>query len=125
MKKKKYIIVDDDKAFTFILKSKLDEIETLEYDGTYHDSITSLVKLQKDPPDILFLDYNIDNFDGFELLNSLDKRPVTIVISSEREIGKNDFPIEVCGFLWKPLRKQEKLESLVEKAIVLSNYSKK
>lgn len=113
-----YVIIDDDAAFTIMLQKKLETFPQLKYMHSFHDSVSSFIGIKDFNPDIIFLDINIDTFNGLELLNALPFKPTTIVVSGDAKM-ESDLPEEVCGFVHKPIKNLQKLQEVIDKATAL------
>jgi len=80
------------------------------------DAIRSL---NEDPVELLFLDVEMSGASGFELLDSLNYRPLVILTTSKEEYAYNAFQYHVSDFLKKPFtykRFTEALEKVVQPA---------
>ncbi len=112
-----YVIVDDDPIFNVILKKQLDQFPDLEHYDSFRDSVSALMGIQKIQPDILFLDVNIDTFSGFDIIESLENKPIIIMLSADPENKDKTFPLEVFAFLDKPIKNEILLKETIESII--------
>ncbi|WP_425389917.1 LytR/AlgR family response regulator transcription factor [Ekhidna sp.] len=76
------IAIDDDPLFLHSLKAHFSEYEDLELVATFQNPVNGIMKVVKFKPDILLLDLEMQYLDGFEALDSLDKKPKVIMISA-------------------------------------------
>ena len=53
-------------------------------------------------PDILFLDINMDDFSGIQLLEALPKKPFVIVTTAYNEYALKGYELNVTDYLMKP-----------------------
>ena len=100
----KCIIIEDNPAFVKVLESYTSRILELEVVGTYSDSIGAAMSIFKLKPDLIFLDVGISGLSGPEMLETLDEKPKTIVISNHPKDVLDDIGVEIDAFLQKPIK---------------------
>ncbi|WP_370088779.1 LytR/AlgR family response regulator transcription factor [Ekhidna sp.] len=76
------IAIDDDPLFLQSLKAYFWEYEGIELIGTFQNPVNGIMKVVKEKPDVLLLDLEMPYLDGFEALESMDKKPKVIMISA-------------------------------------------
>lgn len=54
----------------------------MELIGTFQNPVNGIMKVVKEKPDVLLLDLEMPYLDGFETLDTLDKKPKIIMISA-------------------------------------------
>lgn len=111
------IIVEDDIDFQDLLKRNLERIGLVDIVGTYTDSVQASVQIEKQKPDIIFLDINISGLEGPDFLEMVQHKASVIVISGYSEDIMDDYNIAYSAFLQKPFT-HEKLKSAIEKALL-------
>ncbi len=112
--KHSYVIVDDDPLFHMLLKRKLDRIKDLDFYEFYKDSVSALMGINKIRPEIIFMDYNIDTFNGPDILNNLEYTPSVILMTSDTDIKKENLPESVFELFYKPIHDSKFFESSVK-----------
>ncbi|WP_462248714.1 LytR/AlgR family response regulator transcription factor [Ferruginibacter sp.] len=122
--KLKVIIVDDEPMARNFLERYCEKNGNLLVSGAFEDGVTALDYLQKNEIDILFLDVEMPNVSGFQLLDQLSYMPKVILTTSKTDYAFNAFEYGVTDFLKKPItfsRFQEAItkitESLIEKRL--------
>lgn len=119
------VIVEDSRLARNELKELLKmhkEIELLGEAGNVDDGF-KLINDKK--PNLLFLDINMPEKDGFELLEMLDDVPITIFTTAFDEYAIKSFEYNAFDYLLKPINKKRFAQS-IEKAIeTASNRSAK
>lgn len=117
MSKINYLIIDDDMVFSLWLKTNMaDLFPGFNHVNSRDNTLEGLFDIQREHPDLLFLDQYIDGLNGFDVLDLMKHQPKTIMISSDK-IDQNllaKYP-NVIGFLEKPVS-LEALESVVRKS---------
>jgi len=116
-KKYKCVVIDDDMIFGEIMRKFIDQIDFLELVDVYHDPIKGILAMDKESPDILFLDVDMPNLDGFETLEAIEDLPKVIVISSHWEHREELLAAGAAKFIVKPIRSPEELARITKEAI--------
>lgn len=104
----KYVIIDDDN-FAHDELIKLMEIHTqFECIGHYFNVMEAIKEINNKKPAFIFLDVEMPNLNGFELLNYIDPSIYVVMTSSHTNYAYDGFQHQVYDFLGKPVQ-QEKL----------------
>lgn len=108
-----YISVDDEKATHVILDHFLNSYPNLAKKGQFSDPQMALDFLNTNPCDLVFMDIDMPYLNGFELLDRMLIRPLTIMITAHAQkyalSGYQYIDKGVIDFLEKPIEK-ERLE---------------
>jgi DNA-binding LytR/AlgR family response regulator len=118
--KLKVIIVDDEPMAGSFLERYCEKNGSLQVAGAFEDAVTALNYLQKNEIDILFLDVEMPNLSGFQLLDQLSYMPKVILTTSKTDYAFNAFEYGVADFLKKPVtfnRFQEAITKITEPLI--------
>lgn len=122
MRSLKAVIVEDSRLARNELKELLKvhkEIELLGEAGNVDDGF-KLINEKK--PDLLFLDINMPEKDGFELLEMLDDVPITIFTTAFDEYAIKSFEYNAFDYLLKPIN-QKRFAKCIEKITEKNNNS--
>ena len=98
------IIVDDDKMSCKILEGYVTKSTSLNLIGTFSDSVEArnILTKRKDI-DLIILDIEMPEMDGFDFIGSLDFPPNIIIVSSAEEYALKAFDFNVVDYLLKPV----------------------
>lgn len=105
------IAIDDDPLFLQTIETYLSEYEDIDLLGTYNNPVNGIMQVVKKKPDVLLLDLDMPYLDGFETLDTLDKKPKIIMISAhvnqpvKKQILKIDRYLRKVTFNKEVLRK--------------------
>jgi len=115
MSKPKYLIIDDDMVFSLWLKKNMEDLyPNIEHLNSRDNTLEGLFDIQREHPDLLFLDQYIDGLDGFDVLDLMKHQPKIIMISSDKiDVAKLENYPHVIGFLEKPVS-LDQLKTLVQ-----------
>ena len=97
------LIVDDNAIARLILKQLLQQIPSIEVIAECSGALEANQYFLTNTVDILFLDIEMPDMSGFELLRSIGKAPVTIITSSSKGYVEEAYEMNVADYLIKPL----------------------
>ena len=97
------MLVDDEPIAMDILQTYLQRLDNLTVSGQFTNPIKSFEALQKNPVDLLFLDIQMPELTGLELLQSLRYKPAVILTTAYREFALDGFEYDVLDYLLKPI----------------------
>ncbi len=116
MKKYQCLIVDDERLARELIKSHLEKIPYLELHDMCANAIDAMSILQSQSIDLLFLDIQMPNLSGIELMRLLNKKPATIFTTAYSEYALEGFELDVVDYLVKPIE-FERFFKAVSKAV--------
>lgn len=111
----KCVIADDEPLAHKILLSYISKIPNLLAVKQCYTAEDARLYLLTNPVDILFLDIEMPEETGIQLLQSLPQRPVTIFTTAFLHYSLEGFELGVMDYLVKPIR-YERFERAVKKA---------
>jgi DNA-binding LytR/AlgR family response regulator len=99
------IIVDDDKLSRRIIEEFVNKTDSLQLLGTFTNGVEAInyIRQNQDLINLIFLDIEMPEMDGLELLNTLNHKPQVIIISSKEKYALNAFEYDVTDYLLKPI----------------------
>ncbi|MEM0575085.1 LytR/AlgR family response regulator transcription factor [Flavobacterium polysaccharolyticum] len=124
MRKIEVIIVDDERSAREELKRALNMYKDFVFIGEAEnvDDANNLIKTKI--PDLIFLDIQMPEKSGFDLLESLDNVPAVIFTTAYNQYALQAFEVNALDYLMKPIR-EERFARAIEKirtAISLKSY---
>jgi DNA-binding LytR/AlgR family response regulator len=99
----KCLTVDDERAAHLVLQNYIGRVERLEHVGACYSGVEAINFLHKTPVDILFLDINMPEMTGLELLKTLQNPPKIILTTAYSEFALDGFELGVSDYLLKPI----------------------
>lgn len=112
----KAVIVEDSRLARNELKELLKAHKEIELIGEAENVDDGFKLINKTNPDLLFLDINMPEKDGFELLEMLDEVPITIFTTAFDEFAIKSFEYNAFDYLLKPIN-QKRFSSSITKVI--------
>ena len=110
----KAVIVEDSRLARNELKELLKKHKDIELLGEAENVDQGFELIKETNPDLLFLDINMPEKDGFELLEMLDEVPITIFTTAFDEYAIKSFEYNALDYLLKPIN-QKRFDKSIEK----------
>jgi two-component system LytT family response regulator len=101
MKDLRCLIVDDEPLAADVVVNYLQRLD-IHAIMRCSNGIDAFRQLQQQTFDLLFLDIEMPQFSGFDLLKSLAQRPLVVVTTAYRDYAVEGFEFEVLDYLVKP-----------------------
>jgi two-component system, LytTR family, response regulator len=115
MNKIRTVIVDDEKLARELLKKYLEALPDVEVTGECQNGFEAIKTINKEKPDLIFLDIQMPKLNGFEMLELLDEPPAVIFTTAYNEYAIKAFEINAVDYLLKPYT-EERLKEAVDRA---------
>lgn len=103
-KKPDCLIVDDEPMARDVLRRYIDKLPFISLAGECSNAIDTLVFLQSQPVDLLFLDIRMPELLGTELIQTLSSPPKVIFTTAFKEYALDGFELDAVDYLLKPIR---------------------
>lgn len=97
------VIVEDSRLARNELKELIKLHDDLDLIGEAENVDNGVELIQSERPDLLFLDINMPEKDGFELLEMLDEVPITVFTTAYDEYAIKSFEYNALDYLLKPV----------------------
>jgi len=114
MKTIKAVIVEDSRLARNELKELLRAFSEIELVGEAENVDDGVEIIEELNPDILFLDINMPEKDGFELLETLNEVPITVFTTAYDEYAIKSFEYNALDYLLKPIS-EKRFRMAIEK----------
>src|SRR6056297_1562315 len=125
------VIVEDSRLARNELKELIKLHEDLELIGEAENVDDGAALIESESPDLLFLDINMPEKDGFDLLEMLDDVPITVFTTAYDEYAIKSFEYNALDYLLKPVSNKrfdmalEKVRTKMKSREEASSSSKK
>jgi DNA-binding LytR/AlgR family response regulator len=97
------LVVDDEPIAREGMVDLINNVDFLGVAGTCASAMEAITFLQANPADLLFLDVNMPYLSGLDMLETLDKPPLTILTTAYSEYALEGFRLQVVDYLLKPI----------------------
>lgn len=98
------LVVDDEPAARNIIERYIQQLPMLKLIGECGNAIQAMNILQNQQVDLLFLDINMPQLSGTDLLRVLKNPPKTILTTAHEEYALQGYELDVVDYLLKPIQ---------------------
>ena len=96
------IIIEDEPLALEKTSDFVNKVPFLQLSGTFDNALTGLAYLNNNKVDLLFLDINMDELSGIELLESSKIDSQVIITTAYQEYALKGYELNVTDYLLKP-----------------------
>lgn len=96
------IVIDDEPAGIRVLKLYIERLPNLELVGTATDALVGLDLIQKEKPDVVFLDIQMDEMNGIEMMKMVADTAIVFCSAYSEAVFKN-YELKAVDWLTKPI----------------------
>ncbi len=110
------LIVDDEKLARELLREYLEGFPEIEIIGECAKGNEAVEQINKQKPDMLFLDVQMPGMNGFDVLEEIDHEPYVIFTTAYDQYAIKAFEKNAVDYLLKPLD-EERFRAAVNRAL--------
>lgn len=110
------IIIDDERLARQDLTALVAKWDKIEIIGEAENAFDAKKLIDLNQPDLIFLDIQMPQKNGFELLEELDHVPVVIFVTAYDQYAIRAFEVSALDYIVKPIR-TERFDKCIQKAI--------
>ena len=119
----KAIAIDDEPLALNVIKSLTGNLDLIELKRTFTQGSSAIRYLKQFPVDLLFIDIQMPDKDGIELIKSIDQEIMVIFTTAFSEYAVRGFELNAIDYLLKPI-KQKRFDQACLKAIEFYDFKK-
>jgi DNA-binding LytR/AlgR family response regulator len=97
------IIVDDEPLAIDLLSEFISKVPFLELKGSFSRGLDALAYINDNTVDIVFLDIQMDDISGIQLLRSVKEHPDVILTTAYDQYAVEGYSLDVSDYLLKPI----------------------
>jgi len=117
----KCIAIDDEPLALEVIKKHIADFPQLKLLHTFEDAISAAEYLRNNTIDLLFIDIDMPDITGIELVRSLKEKPMVIFTTAHKAFAYEGFELEALDYLLKPID-LKRFSAGVNKAIDYAKY---
>lgn len=107
------IIIDDEEMARAIISKMLASHDELNIIQEFSSAVQAMKFLNQNQVDLIFLDIHMDDFTGFDFIQSLKNPPKTILVTSDKNFAIDAFEYEcIIDYIVKPITKERLLKAI-------------
>ncbi|MFD2918702.1 LytR/AlgR family response regulator transcription factor [Terrimonas rubra] len=110
------IAIDDEPPALLLLSQYIAQFNQLQLVHTFSDAISGSEYLRNNPVDLLFIDINMPDITGLDLVKSLEKKPMIVFTTAYKKFALEGFELDAIDYLLKPVS-PERFAKAVNKAV--------
>ncbi len=123
MTKIKCLIVDDEAPARRVIAGFIALIEDAELIGSVKNAWEAKTEIDVNNVDVVFLDIDMPEISGIELLKMIKMPPVVILTTAYAEYGAESYEYEVTDYLLKPIRFERFVKAFCKAKDVISKQA--
>jgi len=120
------ILVDDEPGALNLLQDMLDGIAGIRVIASFTDPVQALLALKEDPPDVLFLDIQMPQLTGFDVMRSIRKSGMdlqVVFVTAYDQYAIEALHQEAFDYLLKPVSPEELRDAVCRLASRLAKHA--
>ena len=117
----KCVAIDDEPLALQLIKNYVARFPGLELVQVFEDALSGAEYLKRNSVDLLFVDVNMPDITGVELVRSLVNRPMIIFTTAYRNYAFESYELQAIDYLLKPID-YSRFKAAVERAIDFHKY---
>ena len=106
------LIVDDNKIARTVLKHLVSQFDFISLVAECANSKEAMNELSKHRVDLILLDVEMPDINGFEFLKSMPDHPLVILITAKPEYALEAFEYNIVDFVVKPPKEERFLKAI-------------
>ncbi len=99
----KCIIIDDEPLAIGVLKSYCEDLGEVDVIGTFTNPFEATTLLSSEHIDLVFLDIEMPQINGIDLIKSIDKKPLFVFTTAYPQYAIDGFDLNAVDYLVKPI----------------------
>ncbi|NVO21187.1 MAG: response regulator transcription factor [Bacteroidetes bacterium] len=97
------IAIDDEPLALDIIRAYCSKVPFLNLMHTFSNAIDTLQYLRENPIDLMFLDIQMEELTGIQMLNSMQQKPFVILTTAYDNYALQGFDLDVVDYMLKPI----------------------
>ncbi|MBD1391545.1 LytR/AlgR family response regulator transcription factor [Mucilaginibacter glaciei] len=121
MKQLTCVAIDDEPLALNLIEEYISRLPSLKLLKTFDDAVSGSEYIKANPVDILFVDINMPDITGIELVRSLEKKPMVIFTTAYKNFAYEGYELQALDYLLKPID-FDRFNKAIEKAVDYYRY---
>ena len=119
----KCVVVDDELPAIDVLATYINQLPGIELAGTATNPLEGIEIIKQTHPDVAFLDVQMQEMNGLELMQLLDKETLVVFCTAYSEFAIRSYDLRAVDYLMKPIRLPRFMQAIERVADMMSAKS--
>jgi two-component system LytT family response regulator len=97
------IAIDDEPKALEVIERYCQKISLVSFKGTFREPLKAIEFLNREKVDLIFLDINMPDITGMQLLQTLSPRPLIIFTTAYSQYAVESYELNALDYLLKPV----------------------
>jgi two-component system LytT family response regulator len=97
------IAIDDEPLALELLEDNISRVAYLKLVASFSDPVEAIARMQQEEIDLVFLDIQMPGLTGLQLIQSLPKKPMFILVTAYEKYALESYNLDVVDYLVKPV----------------------
>jgi two-component system, LytTR family, response regulator len=115
------IAIDDEPKALEVIERYCQKISLVSLKGTFREPLKAIEFLNREKVDLIFLDINMPDITGMQLLQTLSPRPLIIFTTAYSQYAVESYELNALDYLLKPVTFERFLMAINKAAAALSS----
>src|ERR1700742_4936368 len=117
----KCIAIDDEPLALMLMKKHISDYPVLQLLHTFEDAVSAAEYLAKNKVDLLFIDIDMPDITGVDLVRSLVDKPMVIFTTAYKNFAFEGFELQALDYMLKPIS-LKRFSASIHKALDYAKY---
>lgn len=115
------VAIDDEPLALLVIEKLVKKYPVLNMTATFDDAISGVEFLRQHQIDLLFIDINMPDVSGIDLVRSLTEKPMIIFVTAHKDFAIESYELDALDYLLKPVS-EDRFDKAISKAIEFYSY---
>jgi two-component system LytT family response regulator len=115
------IAIDDEPKALEVIERYCEKISSASLKATFREPLKAIEYLNREKVDLIFLDINMPDISGMQLLQTLSPRPLIIFTTAYSQYAVESYELNALDYLLKPVTFERFLMAINKAAAALSS----
>ena len=97
------VAIDDEPLALELMRNYINRHPALQLVQAFEDAITAAEFLRKTVVDLVFIDIQMPDISGLDLIRSLETKPLFVLTTAHKNYGFDGYELDVTDYLLKPI----------------------
>jgi two-component system LytT family response regulator len=116
----KCVAIDDEPLALELIQEYISRFPQLKLLHSFDDAISAVELLRNTKVDLLFIDINMPDITGIDLVRSLQEKPLIIFTTAHKQFAIEGFELDAVDYLLKPINIDRLPGQYIRQSIIIN-----